>query len=254
MKKLLLSICIVASTAVFAQRNIDWSTDAIVSPTNLNSTTSGTSITLEVVFKNNGTSSTAIGDSVLWQFFVTPVGGNTIVLGYPSATNLQSFAFFTLNKVLAPSDTIHFKITLSTTTYTTISANITMIVNSFLQNRTNLIASEGNSTTSNNAVTKNMIWYNQQAWAVGVNEIEKTAQSVNVYPNPAKDIVNFSMDGNIAKTITVIDITGRIVETVKIITNETQMNIGDYSNGIYIYQIKAEDGQVIKSGKFNVSK
>ena len=51
-----------------------------------------------------------------------------------------------------------------------------------------------------------------------------------------------------------MDITGRIIEVLNIVMGDTHLNISEYSNGIYIYQIKSEDGEMIKSGKFNVSK
>jgi len=254
MKKLLLSICIIASTGVFAQRNIDWSTDAILTPTSVTSTASGTLFPLEVVFKNNGTSSTIVGDSLWWQFFITPQGSNTIVAGYPS-TNQAQYSVVILNRVLAPGDTMHFKITLNIPLLVNTSSNITIYVNSLVVNRSasNPINLE-TTTANNNLISKNIVWYNQQGWGVGINETEKVSASVKVYPNPAKDVINFSIDGNVAKTIHVMDITGRSIEVVRINDNDTQINISNYSNGIYLYQIKSEDGQVIKSGKFNVSK
>ena len=88
----------------------------------------------------------------------------------------------------------------------------------------------------------------------GINEATKIAQSVKVYPNPAKDVINFSVDGNLAKTISVMDITGKLLENISITDSETKLDLSTYTSGIYLYQIKASTGEVIKSGKFNVTK
>ena len=88
----------------------------------------------------------------------------------------------------------------------------------------------------------------------GIDEISFASQSVKLYPNPANDMINFSIDGNVAKKINILDITGRIIEVLNIDASDTHLNISEYSNGIYIYQIISDDGEMIKSGKFNVSK
>ena len=64
----------------------------------------------------------------------------------------------------------------------------------------------------------------------------------------------FRSDNTNASSIQVMDITGKLVESVLVKGNDTKLDLSNYHNGIYLYQIKAEDGQLIKSGKFNVSK
>lgn len=88
----------------------------------------------------------------------------------------------------------------------------------------------------------------------GIDEISLASQSVKLYPNPSNEMINFSIDGSVAKKINIMDITGRIIEVLNIVMGDTHLNISEYSNGIYIYQIKSDDGEMIKSGKFNVSK
>jgi hypothetical protein len=66
-------------------------------------------------------------------------------------------------------------------------------------------------------------------------------------------VVNLAIDGH-AKSISIMDITGKTVEVVAVKSGESKIYLENYNNGIYLYQIKGENGQVMKSGKFNVSK
>jgi hypothetical protein len=41
---------------------------------------------------------------------------------------------------------------------------------------------------------------------------------------------------------------------VNVLSDDTKIILNEYNNGIYLYQIKAENGEIVKAGKFNVSR
>lgn len=86
-----------------------------------------------------------------------------------------------------------------------------------------------------------------------LTEIEIAAQSLSVYPNPASEIINFSIDYNKATTVQMMDITGRVIETVNFNMNNAQVDVRNYNAGVYLYQVLNNEGQVVKTGKVTVN-
>ena len=77
----------------------------------------------------------------------------------------------------------------------------------------------------------------------------------DVYPNPASDKITFKADNlNISEhEITITNLTGQIL--LKVNKNESKKNIdiSQFSNGLYIYSI-TENGTIITKGKFIINK
>jgi hypothetical protein len=73
----------------------------------------------------------------------------------------------------------------------------------------------------------------------GINE-KNNIIGLNVYPNPNNGTFIVDLNNNTAKTITVTDVTGRIVYSI--VTNETkqQININNLTNGVYFAKITSE--------------
>jgi hypothetical protein len=86
-----------------------------------------------------------------------------------------------------------------------------------------------------------------------LTEIEKAAQSLNVYPNPASDLINFAIDYNKATAVKMMDITGRVIETVNFNLNNAQVDVRNYNAGIYMYQVIDNEGNIVKAGKVTVN-
>lgn len=91
----------------------------------------------------------------------------------------------------------------------------------------------------------NNLCFTPSSGGVGIVEYNN-ASLVNVYPNPAFNVVTFSTvkSGN----ITVTDISGKIIETLVITGEKTSLDMSNYETGIYFYQVKDENNRVI-SGK-----
>lgn len=73
---------------------------------------------------------------------------------------------------------------------------------------------------------------------------------VNVYPNPANNIVNFELSNDENVTVTMYSIDGALVKTVSAFQKLTAIDINDLDNGSYIYKVATLNGNIIKSGQF----
>jgi hypothetical protein len=70
----------------------------------------------------------------------------------------------------------------------------------------------------------------------------------SVFPNPTKNILNISnsMDASI-QAIELSDINGRSIKNIKVADlNETQLNISDISQGVYMLRIATDRGTLVK--------
>ena len=84
---------------------------------------------------------------------------------------------------------------------------------------------------------------------VGINN-DKTITDVNVYPNPAKDMVNIS--GPNLESIKVFNVAGQELEYLEVKNSYALINVSDYDAGIYIVQVKTDKGFINK--KITVTK
>ncbi len=104
--------------------------------------------------------------------------------------------------------------------------------------------------------------YSSKFWqpAVGINEIEDNSSkylSLNVYPNPASDIINISItadnDGN--AQLSIYDLSGKLlVDTEKVIVkgeNTLSLDISFLKNGTYI--LKTVDEGKVYSNKITIN-
>ena len=72
--------------------------------------------------------------------------------------------------------------------------------------------------------------------------------SVNLYPNPAKEYVDIRIDGDLnVTTMEVYDVYGKLVNTVNVIENPTRINVSNLANGMYFVRVTTEAGVVTKS-------
>lgn len=87
---------------------------------------------------------------------------------------------------------------------------------------------------------------------VGVNQYDKNAELVKIFPNPASDNVNILSSMEASDNIQVSDVTGKIVGNYKIRNCEVNINTGAFAVGIYIYEIRNNANRMLCKGKFNV--
>ncbi len=249
MKKIvLLAAFALASLFTFAQRTIDWQTLSIDSPASMRSTPTGTPINLQVVLKNLGPDSLTVADTVFFQFAIT----NTNPVIYYPGPDQNSFNIFKPTKTYKTGDTMIVRRPLSINLVANNSLNANLRVISIVRGAD--ITAEGQAALTNNVAVKTITWFNPQGWAVGLGEeFELAASTLKVYPNPVSDVLNFDIDYNKASTVNVLDITGKLIETVSFDLNKAQVNVSNYNKGIYLYQVMTTEGELLKAGKFNVN-
>lgn len=73
---------------------------------------------------------------------------------------------------------------------------------------------------------------------LAVSSVNKS--NLSVYPNPFQDVINIS-DVKDVKSISIIDISGRLVKSLK---PSTQLQVSDLKTGMYIVNLVMEDGTV----------
>ena len=86
----------------------------------------------------------------------------------------------------------------------------------------------------------------------GINGDEVQMNKTGVFPNPVKDILNVysSESGN---SIEIYDLLGNMISTYQCFGILSRFNIENYSEGIYLYNIKDHSGVSINKGKFTVT-
>lgn len=76
---------------------------------------------------------------------------------------------------------------------------------------------------------------------LGTNDLLAENKKVVLYPNPAKETVNFKNADKI-KSIDIYEATGRKVKSVQI--NGENINVSDLQSGSYYFEVKLKDGSV----------
>jgi hypothetical protein len=124
-----------------------------------------------------------------------------------------------------------------TTTNTLNVSNVTMSNNN--QPFRCIISSGSCTDTSNVAV----LTVNNN---VGINEVSQS-NLFSVYPNPAKSQINVKADAQLLGSIyTVYDNTGKLVLSGKIISENTTIELGNLSGGIYMFSVGENMKQTFK--------
>jgi|GEM_PF-179856 len=105
-------------------------------------------------------------------------------------------------------------------------------------------------------------WSSYAAPAFGFNVVDATSSAGIadlstveglVFPNPAKDVLNFRFNEAGDAQVTITDISGKVaaVNTISVVEGKSNMNIATLADGMYIVNVAFANG---KSAKFNVIK
>ena len=160
--------------------------------------------------------------------------GTLFIVGssYPNATYQWQtdlgFGFQNLNSVGQYSGTTNDTLTVS---------NVTLSNNN---QPFRCIVSSGSCTDTSNVA---VLTVNNN---VGINEFTRD-NLFSVYPNPAKSQINVKADAKLLGSIyTVYDNTGKLVLTGKIISENTTIELGNLSGGIYLFSVGENMKQTFK--------
>jgi len=68
-----------------------------------------------------------------------------------------------------------------------------------------------------------------------------------IFPNPTPDIITIKNDDNILfKNIDIVDLTGKIIKSIKIEEQDKQLNLNFLAAGTYLLSIKTDQGTAVK--------
>ena len=75
------------------------------------------------------------------------------------------------------------------------------------------------------------------------------ANSVSLYPNPAKEVVNVqcTMNNVQIEAVEVYDVYGKLINTVIVTENPTRINVSGLADGMYFVRVTTEEGMVTKT-------
>lgn len=227
MKKLLLSLLMMAGISAIAQKDV---AVQLINPAAGGTITSKEPFNFEVKLTNAGTEALTETDTIIVFFAIN----NTLL------TNQQGNPVGIVSRqaiAVGESKTVFLN-------------NISLTINQ--EGNANICAVSSLSSDNNNTNNSGCSAV-QFKFATALSEIQAAANTVSVFPNPVNDVLNFSIDYNKATNVSVMDITGRLIETASFDMNNARVDVRNYNKGIYFYQITNSNGEVIKGGKFTVN-
>lgn len=227
MKKLLLSLLVLTSMSAFAQRDISVTLNT---PAIGDTIRKGMPFNITYTVKNESTAAFTNADTIIVLF---TLGGQAI-----SGTNGPIGQLIATD--IAPGASINGALNGLALNFNQ-AGNTNLCVVAYI---------EEDSVNDANNVDCAAI---SLAFNTGLSELEKAASTVNVYPNPSSDVVNFTIDYSKASTVRITDITGREVEVANFNMNQAAIDVHNYNGGVYLYQIMNTEGQVVKTGKLTVN-
>jgi hypothetical protein len=64
--------------------------------------------------------------------------------------------------------------------------------------------------------------------------------SLNVYPNPAKDILNIEVKGSMKGkgTVMLLDLSGKLIDQIQLSSDKGQLNLSNVANGLYLLRYR----------------
>ena len=85
---------------------------------------------------------------------------------------------------------------------------------------------------------------------------DPAARMVKFFPNPATTTISFEFQHGIDKSysLELYNFMGKEISEFKITTQHIDISLSDFYRGVYIYQLRDKDGQILESGKFQVLK
>jgi hypothetical protein len=100
-----------------------------------------------------------------------------------------------------------------------------------------------NITESNYGIYGKFIEYSS-----GLNEIMNSEKLIQLFPNPATDDISINV-ANVVKinvVLTIYDMTGEKLKTIKLTHENQNININEIKNGIYLVEIKSKEWTEIR--------
>lgn len=81
-------------------------------------------------------------------------------------------------------------------------------------------------------------------------------KTIKFYPNPASSFINFEFSKSYDQsyTLMIFNFIGKKIEDLKVTDQKMSVSLTDFYRGVYIFQLRDKEGNVVESGKFQVIK
>ena len=87
--------------------------------------------------------------------------------------------------------------------------------------------------------------------SVGINEVENNL-GITVFPNPANEVINISLNKEVSATLSLLDVSGKVVKTQVLNGLSTSISTASLNSGVYIVTIN--DGTSVSTQKVVIKK
>ena len=87
--------------------------------------------------------------------------------------------------------------------------------------------------------------------SVGINEVENNL-GITVFPNPANEVINISLNKEVSATLSLLDVSGKVVRTQTLNGISTSINTASLNSGVYFITIN--DGTSVSTQKVVIKK
>jgi hypothetical protein len=77
-------------------------------------------------------------------------------------------------------------------------------------------------------------------------DVEENTLTSKVYPNPASDDLTIELNTN-ATSVSIIGMDGKVISTESVNANSVTVNVSALVAGVYVYEIVAENGEVVRN-------
>lgn len=83
-----------------------------------------------------------------------------------------------------------------------------------------------------------------------------SVKTVKLYPNPAVSFINFEFlkDYDPSYSLEIYNFIGKKIAEIKPSDRKIMVPLTDFYRGVYIFQLKDKQGNIVESGKFQVAK
>lgn len=85
---------------------------------------------------------------------------------------------------------------------------------------------------------------------------DEAVKTIKFYPNPASSFINFEFKKDYDKSYTlfIYNFIGKKMAELKPTEQKITVALTDYYRGVYIFQLRDVQGNIVESGKFQVVK
>jgi hypothetical protein len=84
--------------------------------------------------------------------------------------------------------------------------------------------------------------------------MEIGAANIKLFPNPAKDLLTISNSSELTVLLELLDLTGRVVSSSQLNSGNNELNVGRLATGTFIYRLTSLYGEVVKTGKLQITR